>query len=321
MTRLTRPPAQRGIMPRDKGLIRGHVRAGVRSDSSPPVARRRPHVREPALCERCGAVYLRKTWRTGERAARADPVGASWTVCPACEQLDEGEFFGRVIIRGAFARANEQPIRDRIRGVAARARFTQPLRRIVSIQRRGAVLEVLATSQKLAHRIARALAQGFGGYVTYAWSDRDGELYATWQRDDLPVPPAPPRRRRLRDGGGARPGVPIEILTRRVTLDPSWRELIEASVARIAGRHPLPLRVRVTVSHTRHHRHGVEEVVVLARLPGAVLRAAKQGERVEDAVRAAFAALGAELQRHRRERGGARPRHGGPRREPIVGSP
>ena len=39
-------------------------------------------------------------------------------------------------------------------------------------------LEVLTTSQKLAHRIVHELKKLLGGKATYAWSD-DGSLFAT----------------------------------------------------------------------------------------------------------------------------------------------
>lgn len=306
-----------------KGLIRGNVRRGVRSDMSPPVARRGRALHDPTLCERCGAVYSHKTWRIGPFAVPVDPAGARWTVCPACEQLDSGEFFGRVIIRGAYAGVNETAIRDRIRGATARAGYTQPMRRIVSFERRegraprAAWFEVLTTSQKLAHRIASELRRTFGGRVTYAWSDRDGELYATWQREDIPALPAPPRRRRIK-GRGAKPAAPeLEVQVRHTTLDPAWRDLIEKSLTRLCARHPGLLRVRVTLTHSGHHRHGAEEVAVLANLARATLRASKQEAGVPDAIHAVFLALGTELGRLRREPrraprvAGARPRPAG----------
>jgi len=71
----------------------------------------------------------------------------------------------------------------RIENVAKRAAYTQPERRIVSLGWEGKTLEVLTTSQKLAHRIARELKKAFGGRTTYAWSDRDGTLSATWRKE------------------------------------------------------------------------------------------------------------------------------------------
>jgi hypothetical protein len=50
----------------------------------------------------------------------------------------------------------------------------------VSVEQRGTTLEVLTTSEKLAHRIAGELAKTWRGRATYAWSD-DGSLLARWR--------------------------------------------------------------------------------------------------------------------------------------------
>ena len=65
-----------------------------------------------------------------------------------------------VVILGAI---DEDAVRRRIANVAARARATQPQRRVVDIARRNGALEVLTSSQKLAHRVARELEKAFGG--------------------------------------------------------------------------------------------------------------------------------------------------------------
>jgi len=170
-------------MPTKKGLIRSLSRRGTRSDQSPPVATKSRGLREPRACERCGAVYSRKTWRQGRPVTGALLDRAVWTVCPGCRQVGTGEYFGRVLIRGAYATVNDALIRARTQNVAERARFTQPERRIVSMERSGDTLEVLTTSQKLAHRIARELQKAFRGRVSYSWSDRDGTLQAIWERE------------------------------------------------------------------------------------------------------------------------------------------
>ncbi len=168
-----------------KGRIRSLSRKGTRSSRSPAVARKRGTPPEPSVCERCGAVFERRTWRRGRRLSHALLARADWRICPACEQVREGEYYGRVVIRGAYAAANEAEIRRRIRNVAERAQFTQPERRVVSAEREGPVLEVLTTSQKLAHRIVHELKKAFRGRASYTWTDDDGELYVTWERNDL----------------------------------------------------------------------------------------------------------------------------------------
>jgi hypothetical protein len=43
-------------------------------------------------------------------------------------------------------------------------------------------LEVLTTSQRLAHRIVRELTKLLGGVARLHWDAHDGSLSATWQR-------------------------------------------------------------------------------------------------------------------------------------------
>jgi len=145
------------------------------------------------MCERCGAVYLNRTWRAGERTRSTSLVGVGWTLCPACVQVEAGEFFGRVRVLGPLDAERESELRRRVWRVEGRARHTQPERRTVRIDRERHGLEILTTSQKLAHRIARELEKAFGGRALYVWSDREGSLDATWD-------PAAPAVRAIRSG-------------------------------------------------------------------------------------------------------------------------
>jgi hypothetical protein len=160
------------------------VLRGARDDKRPSVARKVPPPADGAACVECRVVFWHKTWRRSRgRLMRTYLRGTPFTTCPACRQVDRGEYFGRVVLRGASVQALEAEIRRRIRNVASRARFTQPERRVVAVRRRGAELEVRTTSQKLAHRIARELEKAFRGRAHYAWSDREGRLDAVWESD------------------------------------------------------------------------------------------------------------------------------------------
>ncbi len=169
-----------GNTPR-KGLTRSLDRRGTRSNMSPPVAQKQRAPEDPSVCDSCGSIYTAKTWRRNRPLPAKLINAAAWTICPACKQAKSGEYFGRVLVRGAKASANLDAIRSRIANVERRAEFTQPERRIVSSKWDGATLEVLTTSQKLAHRIARELQKAFGGRARYTWSDQDGALTAIWQ--------------------------------------------------------------------------------------------------------------------------------------------
>lgn len=167
-----------------KRVVRDISLKGVRSDKAPPVASKRAvALRDPTLCEKCGAVFTRKMWRKPERVSFVRVGSADWVTCPACDQVAHGAYFGRVVLKGAWVAAHAAELTSRIENVAKRAGHTQPERRLVSLEPTALGLEVLTTSQKLAHRIAAELHKAFRGKVSYHWADRDGSLYATWERN------------------------------------------------------------------------------------------------------------------------------------------
>lgn len=138
-----------------RGRLRALVHRGSRDDRSTPLARRSGTLADGTMCERCGAIYRKRRWRASTEGERLWSAGIGWTVCPACAKVAAGQYFGRVLLRGARVLEDEAAIRRRIHNVAARARFTQTERRIVSIERQGDAIEVLTTSQKLARRSSR----------------------------------------------------------------------------------------------------------------------------------------------------------------------
>jgi NMD protein affecting ribosome stability and mRNA decay len=168
---------------KSRGLIRSLNRSFARDEKSPQVVRKTAQPAEPTVCARCGAVFLRKTWRHDHQLSDELLERRQFGFCPACEEVSRLEGQGRLIIRGSGAVEKHDLIRSRIENVARRAMRQQPERRIVSIDTTdsdGKAIEVLTTSQKLTHRIAHELKKLFGGRTSYAWSD-DGTLFATWE--------------------------------------------------------------------------------------------------------------------------------------------
>lgn len=159
-----------------KGLIRSLDRRGTRSDMSPPVARKQTF-RDPSVCDRCAAVYSAKVWRRGRRLDHVMMDKAAWVICPGCAQAASGEYHGRVLIE-APDDTKRDAIAARIANVERRAQTTQPERKIVSSEWNKKTLDVLTTSQKLAHRIAREVEKAFHGNARFSWSDDDGTLLA-----------------------------------------------------------------------------------------------------------------------------------------------
>lgn len=160
-----------------KALIRGMNRRGTKSDRTPAVARKQTFT-DPSICDRCGAVYIAKSWRRGPRVGRETRDKAKWVVCPGCSQARSGEYHGRILIETRDV-PDRKAITARVANVERRALVTQPERRIVSSNWSGNTFEVLTTSQKLAHRIAREIEKAFGAKTHYSWASEDGELFAT----------------------------------------------------------------------------------------------------------------------------------------------
>ncbi len=158
----------------------GPERRGARKDKIPPSIRTNKKLADPTVCDHCGAIYTRKTWRFDHPVTRELLAEAEWGICPACEQAERQVGYGKIVLEDYAARADERAIRRRIANVEKRAAYTQPERRVISIDRNGDALEVLTTSQELAHRIAREIEKAFGGRCRYSWSD-DGSLYAVWR--------------------------------------------------------------------------------------------------------------------------------------------
>ena len=182
MTKVIKTPRAKRV---GKGLIRAVERAGSKDDRGPTAAHKDAAVRDQTVCKSCGVVFARKTWRrSAARLQAATQQGVVSGTCPACRLVAEGRAFGRVVIEGSYVPGHLEELIRRIRNVAARAEFTQPERRLVEVVSRESRLEVLTTSQKLAHRLARELAKAFHGAVSYNWSDRDGSLLAVWRRDE-----------------------------------------------------------------------------------------------------------------------------------------
>jgi RNA polymerase subunit RPABC4/transcription elongation factor Spt4 len=139
------------------------------------------------MCERCAAIFQRKTWRSGRKLTGTLLERTTWTVCPACAQTKgRDEYYGKVVVRGLMGSPTADQVLRRIQNVGRRAEATQPEHRVLSLRWNDDVLQVLTTSQKVAHRIAHELKKAFGGTATYSWADRDGTLLAVWKT----LPPA-----------------------------------------------------------------------------------------------------------------------------------
>src|SRR4029453_18365341 len=96
--------------------------SGTRNAKVRPVEARAGRPREGAVCERCGAMFSRRTWRRDHAVSDSLLARATWVVCPACQQTGREEYFGRVLIRGGAAAGDA--IRRCLHNCAGRVTFT-----------------------------------------------------------------------------------------------------------------------------------------------------------------------------------------------------
>lgn len=97
----------------------------------------------------------------------------------------------------------------------------------------------------------------------------------------------------------------LEIESRNVAMTPRWKMEIEARVDDLQRWHDDLIHGRVTLTKNRRHKKlaNVAEAFVIVSLPGRhTLTARKENKTFEEAIRAAFDAVGIELRKYRDKR-------------------
>ena len=92
--------------------------------------------------------------------------------------------------------------------------------------------------------------------------------------------------------------VDLKIESRNVGMTPRWKTEIERRVAALETDKLRIIHARVTLTKNAHHKKGADnaEALIVITLPRKrVLTARKESKTFEEAIRAAFAAVGHEL--------------------------
>ena len=92
--------------------------------------------------------------------------------------------------------------------------------------------------------------------------------------------------------------VDLKIESRNVGMTPRWKTEIERRVAALETDKIRIIHARVTLTKNAHHKKGADnaEALIVITLPRKrVLTARKESKTFEEAIRAAFAAVGHEL--------------------------
>ncbi len=144
--------------------------------------------KEPAACERCGAVYEKRRWRAKADVSQLEsfekPKPYRSTVCPACRQIEQHIVGGYVSLSGEFLRAHREEIENLLKNEEKRAAEDNPLSKIIDWRKeKGDRLLIETTTEHLAQRFGSALERTYSGEVRYDFSHENKVARVNWHRD------------------------------------------------------------------------------------------------------------------------------------------
>jgi hypothetical protein len=147
---------------------------------------------EPALCERCGALWRGGRWVLAGQIPKRELrfLRPAAVVCPACRRTADAYPAGVVYLSGGFLAAHREQILRTLRNEEAASRARNPLDRIMGIEAGDGRLTVTTTSEKLAQRLGKAVCKSCGGDLDIRFSHQEKLTRVYWSREAS----APPRR-------------------------------------------------------------------------------------------------------------------------------
>ena len=137
----------------------------------------RERLSEPSVCTDCHAVYDDGCWQW-----MTSPAGAFQIRCPACKRVRDGAPAGFVTIEGRFAKEYRNELQLLIQNIEQRARSTQPMQRIISVEEQPDGLTVATTDIHLARKIGEALHDTYKGNLDFHYNETNYLLRVRWQR-------------------------------------------------------------------------------------------------------------------------------------------
>jgi NMD protein affecting ribosome stability and mRNA decay len=145
-------------------------------------------ISEPAICAECEAVYTKGRWTFDKDLLTDDLVNKigqeTTTVCPACLKIKDGIPSGIVNIKGSFFNNHQKEIENLLKNEEEKIAFTNPLARIMDIERAKNGLTVTTTTENLAQHFGRALKKAYGGDVHYDFSHENKLARVYWEREE-----------------------------------------------------------------------------------------------------------------------------------------
>ncbi|MGI5837477.1 MAG: BCAM0308 family protein [Chloroflexota bacterium] len=137
------------------------------------------------ICPVCHSISDGKHWYLDEKEyqrLRQDP-NVRIELCPADQRIRRQMFDGEVVLRGAWLEGHKEEILNFIHNEEKRARETNPMSRLATVQDRGDYIYILTTSQSLARRIGAGMKSAFKGRLTVQRVPFEKFTRVRWARD------------------------------------------------------------------------------------------------------------------------------------------
>ncbi|MBS0252716.1 MAG: ATPase [Proteobacteria bacterium] len=156
-------------------LMKSHLIAPHRHDPY----KARGKLREPTVCNRCGAVFAEGRWQCLDSV----PVDAAKQTCPACLREDDKYPAGEVTLSGKFFQNHKDEIFALIRNTQSNQSSEHPLSRIIEIADGRDAAVITTTDIHLPRRLGHALEHAYKGQFHIAYSEGEYFVKANWHRD------------------------------------------------------------------------------------------------------------------------------------------
>jgi len=142
---------------------------------------------DPTICPTCGLVYHNKTWKRDEKLVQKLKAEkeVDYKDCPACRKIKDHYPLGVLTIKGSFIndKAKLDEVINLINHETEKEQNSNPLARVMNINRFNEYMEIETTTEGLATRLGKALQKAFQGELEFIFSEEDKFLRVIWTRD------------------------------------------------------------------------------------------------------------------------------------------